>query len=101
MPYLIKAVSTSGIVSWLTHPGLGGCRSLGPRSGAGVISSLEGARWAIAQMPWVFRHGIRFSVVETYEDGAEHGRDSVAELQACERVPDRRKIDANLMAQSR
>jgi hypothetical protein len=85
MPYVIKAVSTSGIVSWLTPPGCGGCRSMAPRSSADALSSVEDAWVAIAEMPWVFTAaGIRFSVVETFEeDGAGHARDLVArELQA-------------------
>lgn len=80
MPYVIKAVSTSGIITCLTPPGVGGCRSMAPRSRADVLPTLESAGIAIAEMPWVFTDaGIRFSVVETYEeDGAEHVRHSVA-----------------------
>jgi hypothetical protein len=78
MPYVVKAVSTSGIVTWLTAPGVGGCRAMAPRSSADVLSTLEGAWRAIAEMPWVFTDaGIRFSVVETYEEeGTEHVRTS-------------------------
>jgi hypothetical protein len=36
MPYLIKAVSTSGIVTWLTRPGTEGSRSIASRSRAHV-----------------------------------------------------------------
>jgi hypothetical protein len=80
MPFVIKAVSTSGIVTWLTPPGVGDGRSMAPRSSADVLSSVEDAWMAIAEMPWVFTAaGIRFSVVETFEeDGAEPARDSVA-----------------------
>jgi hypothetical protein len=80
MPYVIQAVSTSGIVTWLTPPGVGGCRSMAPRSNADVLSTLVDAWGAIAQMPWVFSNaGIRFSVVEIFEEyGAEHGGDSLA-----------------------
>jgi hypothetical protein len=80
MPYVIKAVSTSGFVTWLTLPGVGGCRSMAPRSNADVLSTLVDAWGAIAEMPWVFSDaGIRFSVVETYEeDEAEHAGDSLA-----------------------
>jgi hypothetical protein len=79
MPYLIKAVSTSGIITWLTPPGVG-CRSMAPRPRADVLSSVGDAWMAIADMPWVFTDaGIRFSVVETdEEDGAVHPRDSLA-----------------------
>jgi hypothetical protein len=54
MPYVVQAVSTSGIVTWLTPPGVGGCRSMAPRSNADVLSTLVDAWGAIAQMPWVF-----------------------------------------------
>ncbi len=78
MPYVIKAVSTSGIVTWLTAPGVGGCRAMAPRSSADVLSTPESAWRVIAEMPWVFTDaGIRFSVVETSDaDGTEHVRDS-------------------------
>ena len=66
MPYIVKAVSTSGIISWLTPPGAGGVRSIAPRSRADVLPTIEDAKGAIAKMPWVFASaGIRFSVVET------------------------------------
>jgi hypothetical protein len=68
MPYLIKAVSTWGIVTWLTPPGLAG-RSMAHRSSADVLSTFDDARGAIAEMPWVFTAaGIRFDVVESYEE---------------------------------
>jgi hypothetical protein len=70
MPYLIKAVSTSGVVTWLTRPGTEGFRSIARRSRADVLSTLEDATAEIARMPQVFKDaGIRFSVVETYEEG--------------------------------
>ena len=80
MPYLVKAVTTSGIVTWLTPPGAGDCRSIAHRSLADVLPTLEDATAVIAQMPWIFAAaGIRFSVVETYqEDVAAQVRDSVA-----------------------
>jgi hypothetical protein len=66
MPYLIKAVSTSGVVTWLTRPGTEGVRSIAARSRADVLSTLEDATAEIARMPPVFKDaGIRFSVVET------------------------------------
>jgi hypothetical protein len=67
MPFLIKAVSTSGVVTWLTHPGgSDGFRSIAPRSRADVLPTLEDARVAIAKMPRVFEDaGIKFSVVDT------------------------------------
>jgi hypothetical protein len=41
-------------------------RSIAPRSRADVLSTIEDAKGAIANMPWVFADaGIRFSVVET------------------------------------
>jgi hypothetical protein len=79
MPYLVKAVTTSGIVTWLTPPGAGDCRSLAIRSGADVFPTLEDATAVIAKMPWVFTAaGIRFSDVEMdEEDVAAPARDSV------------------------
>ena len=75
MPYLIKAVSTSGIVTWLTRPGTEGSRSIASRSRADVLATAENASAEIARMPKVFKDaGIRFSVVETYEEvGAATG----------------------------
>jgi hypothetical protein len=83
MPYLVKAVTTSGIVTWLTPPGAGDCRSLAIRSGADVFPTLEDATAVIAKMPWIFTAaGIKFSVVETdAEDVAAHARDSVVTRQ--------------------
>jgi hypothetical protein len=73
MPYVVKAVSTLGIISWLTPPGAEGCRSIAPRSRADVLSTIEDAKGAIARMPWVFADaGIRFSVVET--EGAHEAK---------------------------
>ena len=69
MPYLIKAVSTSGIVTWLTRPGTEGFRSISARTHADVLATAEDAWAEIARMPTVFKDaGIRFSVVETQEE---------------------------------
>jgi hypothetical protein len=69
MPYLIKAVSTSGIVTWLTRPGTEGSRSIASRSCADVLATAEDAWAEITRMPRVFKDaGIRFSVVETPEE---------------------------------
>jgi len=71
MPYLIKAVSSSGVVTWITRPGTEGFREIAHRSRADVLSTFEDATGAIAKMPQVFTDaGIRFSVVETYEEGS-------------------------------
>jgi hypothetical protein len=71
MPYLVKAVSSSGVVTWITQPGTDGFREIARRSRADVLSTFEDAMGAIAKMPQVFKDaGIRFSVVETYEDGS-------------------------------
>jgi hypothetical protein len=80
MPYLVKAVTTSGIVTWLTPPAAGDCRSIAPRSGADVFPTPEDATAVIAKMPWVFTAaGIKFSVVEAdEEDVAAQARDSFA-----------------------
>jgi hypothetical protein len=69
MPYLIKAVSTSGIVTWLTRPGTEGSRSIASRSRADVLATAGDAWTEIARMPDVFKDaGIRFSVVEIGEE---------------------------------
>jgi hypothetical protein len=71
MPYLVKAVSSSGVVRWITRPGKEGLREIAQRSHADVLSTLEDAMDAITKMPRVFTDaGIRFSVVETSEDGS-------------------------------
>jgi hypothetical protein len=71
MPYLVKAVSSSGAVRWITRPGKEGLREIAQRSHADVLSTLEDAMDAITKMPRVFTDaGIRFSVVETAEDGS-------------------------------
>jgi hypothetical protein len=71
MPYLIKAVSSSGVVTWITRPGTEGFREIAQRSHADVLSTFEDALGAIATMPRVFTDaGIRFSVVETDENGS-------------------------------
>jgi hypothetical protein len=70
MPYIVKAVSSSGFVTWITQPGTEGFRSIAPRSRADILSTVEDARGVIAKMPKVFEDaGIRFSVVETPEEG--------------------------------
>jgi hypothetical protein len=98
MPYLVKAVTTSGIVTWLSPPGAGDCRTIVSRSRADVLSSLEDATAVIAQMPWVFTAaGIRFSVVETYEeDVAAQARDSVATRQIPARGAGRDRLKGEL-----
>jgi hypothetical protein len=69
MPYVVKAVSASDAVMWLTPPGLGGFRSLAPRSRAQIHSNLRAARAAIAEMPWVFTDiAISFSSVDADEE---------------------------------
>jgi hypothetical protein len=69
MPYLVKAVSSSGIVTWLTRPGMEGSRSISNRSHADVLATAEDAWAEVARMPTVFKDaGIRFSVVETDEE---------------------------------
>lgn len=101
MPYLVKAVTTSGIVTWLTPPGAGDCRSIGHRSQADVLPTLEDATAVIAKMPWVFTAaGIRFSVVETFEeDVAAQARDSVVTRQIPSTEADRDRLRASIVAQ--
>jgi hypothetical protein len=64
MPYLVKAVSTSGIVTWL-HCGASGVRCISIREDAETFQAVEDAESAIARMPPAFEAaGIRFSVVD-------------------------------------
>ena len=100
MPYLVKAVTTSGIVTWLTPPGAGDCRSIGHRSLADVLPTHEDATAVIAQIPWVFTAaGIRFSVVETYEeDVAAQIRDSYATRQIPTMGAGRDRLKGQLVA---
>jgi hypothetical protein len=66
MPYLVKAVSTSGVVTWVSEPGLDGVRCISLRERAEIFRSSEDANGAICDMPDAFaRCGIKFSLVET------------------------------------
>src|ERR1700722_7176737 len=98
MPYLVKAVTTSGIVTWLSPPGAGDCRTIVSRSRADVLSSLEDATAVIAQMPWLFTAaGIRFSVLETYKaDEAAEARHSVSTRQIPARGAGRDRLKGKL-----
>jgi hypothetical protein len=69
MSYFIKAVSTSGIVTWLARPGTEGSCLIASRTRADVLATAEDAWAEIARMPKVFKDaGIRFSVEETCEE---------------------------------
>ncbi len=63
MLYLVKALSTSGIITWITPSGMDGIRSLSSRSRADIFPNADDARGAIAMMPPVFEAaGIDFSI---------------------------------------
>jgi hypothetical protein len=70
MPYVVKAVSTSGAVMWVTTPGAEGFRSIGPRSKSESFPTKEEAMAAIAKLHQAYTaSGVRFSVVEA--EGSE------------------------------
>jgi hypothetical protein len=65
MPYLVKAVTTSGIAIWLT-PRTGDFRSISERLHADLFETRHDAQRAIEEMPRVFAAtGIRFSIETT------------------------------------
>ena len=65
MSYLVKAVSTSGVVTWLTEPDVDGVRCVSIRERAESFQTAEDAKSAIAKIPDEFAiAGIKFSVVE-------------------------------------
>jgi hypothetical protein len=70
MAYLIKAISTSGAVMWVTTPGAEGFRSIGPRTKSESFPTKEDALVAIAKMHQAYTaSGVRFSVVRA--EGSE------------------------------
>jgi hypothetical protein len=65
MSYLVKAVSASGVVTWLTEPDIDGVRCVSIRERAESFQTAEDAKRAIAKIPDAFAiAGIEFSVVE-------------------------------------
>jgi hypothetical protein len=69
MPYVVKAVTTSGIAIWLTPQAAGQPRSISERLQADVFETRGDARRAIKAMPRVFADtGIRFTVEPTDAD---------------------------------
>jgi hypothetical protein len=79
MPYVVKAVTTSGIVIWLTPQGSGDFRSISERLRADVFKTQHEARRAIEEMPKIFADaGIRFSIEPTAPEDAGP-EDTVAE----------------------
>ena len=65
MSYLVKAVSASGVVTWLTEPDVDGARCVSIRERAESFQTVEDAKSAIAKMPDAFTiAGIEFTVVE-------------------------------------
>jgi hypothetical protein len=64
MPYVVKAISDRGPVTWLRRSARG-IRSLSIREHAEIFQTEEEARTAIAQMPAAFtRAGLAFCVEE-------------------------------------
>jgi hypothetical protein len=69
MPYVVKAVTTSGYVIWLTRQGDNGFRSISERCLADVFHTRDDAKQAIDKMPGVFADtGIRFRIETTGAD---------------------------------
>lgn len=69
MPYVVKAVTTSGIVIWLTPQASGESRSISGRLRADVFETRDDARRAVKAMPRVFADtGIRFTIEPTDAD---------------------------------
>jgi hypothetical protein len=65
MPFVVKAVSTSGAVMWLGPKGSGGHRTVSNRALAEVFPMAEDAQAVIDKMPQDFAaSGVKFSVVE-------------------------------------
>jgi hypothetical protein len=65
MPYLVEAVSTSGVVTWLTDPGPDGIRCVSIRERAEIFQTADDAKGAIAKMPDAFAvAGLTFSIVD-------------------------------------
>ncbi len=63
MPYLVKAVTTSGCVTWMLPPDRKGNRSLSNMAEPQTFENEADARAAIADMPEVFSEaGITFTV---------------------------------------
>jgi hypothetical protein len=70
MPYIVKAVSASGSVTWLHPPRPSGIRSISIREDAEIFASADEAEAAASKMPAAFaRAGIFFSIEEV--DGEE------------------------------
>jgi hypothetical protein len=69
MPYVVRAVTSSGYAIWLTPQGDRGFRSISERKLADVFDTQDDARQAIALMPGVFNDtGIRFTIQPTDAD---------------------------------
>jgi|HubBroStandDraft_6_1064221.scaffolds.fasta_scaffold09190_10 hypothetical protein len=69
MAYVVKAITTSGYVIWLTRQGDNGFRSISERCLADVFETQNDARRAIDKMPSVFAStGIRFRIEPTDAD---------------------------------
>ena len=67
--YVVKAITTSGYVIWLTRQGDNGFRSISERCLADVFETQNDARRAIDNMPSVFAStGIRFRIEPTDAD---------------------------------
>lgn len=70
MPYIVKAISASGSVTWLHRARASGVRSISIREDAEIFPSADEAEAAAAKMPAAFaRAGIFFSIEEV--DGQE------------------------------
>jgi hypothetical protein len=65
MPYVVKGVSSLGVVTWLHPPGSRGIRSISIRAMAETFPTVGAAEDAIISMHNAFAAaGIRFSVIK-------------------------------------
>jgi hypothetical protein len=65
MPFVVKVVWPSSVVTWLSEPGLDGFRVMSVRECAEVFQTRDNANSAIATMPQTFAEsGLTFSVLD-------------------------------------
>ena len=63
MPFVVRATSRTGTISWLSAPSVDGFRTLTTRDHADVFQTVADAHTAIATLPRAFEDsGLIFSV---------------------------------------
>jgi hypothetical protein len=66
MPYVIKVITTGGVVKWLTRTGSNGLRSADRRDMAEIFPGVDEAKAAVDSMPRQFAAGgVAFSVEDS------------------------------------